>query len=519
MYRHFFKRVIDFIIALVLIILSLPFLLIGAIAIKADDRGPVFFNQERVGKDNKIFTIYKLRSMKMQTHDPVTGRKLRDKERVTRAGRFVRKTSIDELPQLFNVLKGDMSFVGPRPLLVKYLPYYTNEELHRHDVRPGITGLAQVNGRSNLPWEERFAYDLEYVKHITFLGDLSIWWKTIQKVFKGSDTSVNERPKGFVSLNLQREGRTWNDQFTPSDISCKVKNVVISGATGALGQAVVANLLDHNVNVVALQSPASTVRFPDSVHVIGYEEFFAIDVNEFNDFSQFKNEGFDTIHLAFPRSSTVEACMSGNEFTRRFISKVLELGTDRIINASSQSVYISTRENPAVETDDMTPSNLYDLCKSYNEFWIADKASSYKVPVCTLRIASLVGKEYEARIIPRFIKSALAGETVVINDADVMSFLDVHDCANAIVRVLNHPLIGGIYNLGTEESFSLVEICECISDQLVKNGKQPLQYEVEHKEEEGMNRSLNIEKFTHTFGWTAKKTLNDFVSDSIKQVI
>ncbi len=519
MYRHFFKRIFDFIIALILIILSLPFLLIGAIAIKCDDKGPVFFNQERVGKDNKVFTIYKLRSMKMQTHDPVTGRKLRDKERVTRAGRFVRKTSIDELPQLFNVLKGDMSFVGPRPLLVKYLPYYTNEELHRHDVRPGITGLAQVNGRSNLPWEERFAYDLEYVKDITFLGDLSIWWKTFQKVFRGSDTSVNERPKGFVSLNLQREGKTWNDQFTPSDISCKVKNVVISGATGALGREVINDLLDHNVNVVALQSAHSQVILPDSIHVIEYEDFFAIDVDEFNSFSHFNNEGFDTIHLAFPRSSTIEACMSGNEFTRRFINKVLQLGTDRIINASSQSVYTSTRANPAVESDEMTPANLYDLCKSYNEYWIEDKARSHKVPVCTLRIASLVGREYEARIIPRFIKCALAGDSVVINDADVMSFLDVKECANAIVRVLNHPLIGGIYNVGAEESFSLVEICECVNEQLVQKGLKPLHYEIEHKDEQGINRSLNVEKFTHTFGWTSQKTLKDFVADSINQVI
>ncbi len=519
MYRHFFKRVLDFIIALVLIVLTSPFLLIGAIVIKLDDKGPVFFNQQRVGKDNKVFTIYKLRSMKMQTHDPETGRKLRDKERVTSAGRFVRKTSIDELPQLFNVLKGDMSFVGPRPLLVKYLPYYTNEELHRHDVRPGITGLAQVNGRSNLPWEERFAYDLEYVKNITFLGDLSIWWKTFEKVFKGSDTSVNERPKGFVSLNLQREGQICNDQFTPSEITCKVKNVVVSGATGALGQSVISNLIDHSVNVLALISPTSTVSFPDTVRTITYEDFFNLDVESFNSLTGFNNEGFDTIHLAFPRTSTVEDCMSGNEFTRRFIGKVLELGTDRIINASSQSVYVSTREKPADETDDMTPVNLYDLCKSYNEYWIADKAHQYNVPVCTLRIASLVGKEYDTRIIPRFIKSALAGETVVVNDMDIMSFLDVNECANAITRVLNHPLIGGVFNLGTEESYTLVEICESINDQLIQYGKQPLNYVVEHKDSDGMNRTLNVEKFTHTFGWTAQKTLNDFVKDAIGQVM
>ena len=211
MYRKFIKRLLDIIFSIILIILTSPFLLIGIIAIKMDDHGSAFFNQVRIGKDNKKFTMYKLRSMKNQTHDK-DGRKLRDKERVTKAGRFIRKTSIDELPQLFNVLKGDMSFIGPRPLLVKYLPYYTEEELHRHDVRPGITGLAQVNGRSNLGWEKRFAYDVEYVNNITFLGDMRILGRTLGKVFKGADTSVNERPEGFVSLNIQRAGERLRDE-------------------------------------------------------------------------------------------------------------------------------------------------------------------------------------------------------------------------------------------------------------------------------------------------------------------
>ena len=209
MYKKYIKRLLDIIFSALLIVLTSPFLLIGIIVIKLDDHGPAFFSQPRIGKDCKEFTMYKLRSMKMQTHDK-DGRKLRDKERVTKAGVFIRKTSIDELPQLFNVLKGDMSFIGPRPLLVKYLPYYTEEEIHRHDVRPGITGLAQVNGRSNLAWEKRFEYDLEYVRNVSFKNDMKILGKTIKKVFKGSDTSVNERPKNFVSLNIQRENERKN---------------------------------------------------------------------------------------------------------------------------------------------------------------------------------------------------------------------------------------------------------------------------------------------------------------------
>lgn len=203
-YVKYIKRSIGFIIALVFLVLTLPLLLLGAILIKIDDNGPILFKQKRIGYKGKEFTIYKIRSMKLQEYDEV-GRKLRDKERVTKAGKFVRRTSIDELPQLLNILLGDMSFIGPRPLLVRYLPYYTDEELHRHDVRPGITGLAQINGRSNLGWSKRFEYDIEYVKNISLMTDIKIILKTIVKVFQGKDTSVMERPKNFQSLDIERK--------------------------------------------------------------------------------------------------------------------------------------------------------------------------------------------------------------------------------------------------------------------------------------------------------------------------
>lgn len=202
-YKKYIKRVLDFSFALFFLILSVPFIFIGYILIKLDSKGSAFFTQTRIGKDCKEFKIYKLRTMKLETHAK-DGRKLKDRERVTKSGKIIRKFSIDELPQLLNILKGDMSFVGPRPLLVRYLPYYTEEEIRRHDVLPGITGLAQINGRSNLQWEERFQYDLEYVEKLSFKLDVKILLKTIQKVFGGSNTSTI-RPKGLVDFDKHRD--------------------------------------------------------------------------------------------------------------------------------------------------------------------------------------------------------------------------------------------------------------------------------------------------------------------------
>lgn len=203
MYEKIIKPIFDFLLALLILVLSSPFLLLGMLYIKWDSKGPVLFKQERIGKDNQIIIIYKLRTMILDQYDQ-EGRKLRDKERVTKAGKLIRKLSLDEIPQLINILKGEMSFIGPRPLLVRYYPYYTDEELRRHDVKPGLTGLAQINGRSNIGWEERFKYDVEYVDNLSFALDVHIFFETLMKVIKGSDTSVSNRPKNLVSFDQHR---------------------------------------------------------------------------------------------------------------------------------------------------------------------------------------------------------------------------------------------------------------------------------------------------------------------------
>lgn len=171
-----------------LIILS-PVLLVTAILVRVKLGSPVIFCQERPGKDEQIFKLHKFRSMSDARDE--NGELLPDQERLGKFGRWLRATSIDELPELFDIFRGKMSIVGPRPLLVEYLPYYTEEERRRHDVRPGLTGLAQVNGRNTLTWEEKFSYDLAYVQHISFATDVSIFLRAIGKVLNRTGVQVN----------------------------------------------------------------------------------------------------------------------------------------------------------------------------------------------------------------------------------------------------------------------------------------------------------------------------------------
>lgn len=182
MYRNFFKRLFDILGALILIILTLPIMIWAYFAIKKHLGSPVIFTQSRPGKDEKIFQIYKFRSMSNAT-DP-NGNLLSDEIRLGNFGKKLRALSIDELPQLFNILKGDMSFIGPRPLLIEYLPLYSKEQKRRHNVRPGITGLAQVNGRNAISWREKFEFDRYYADNLSLILDIKIALKTIQKVIK-----------------------------------------------------------------------------------------------------------------------------------------------------------------------------------------------------------------------------------------------------------------------------------------------------------------------------------------------
>ncbi len=186
MYKKFFKRIIDFLLSLAGIIVFAPIGLIVYIVLFFVNKGNPFFYQKRPGKDEKVFSIIKFKSMTDKKDK--NGKLLPDADRVTKVGTFIRKTSLDEIPQLINILKGDMSLIGPRPLRVRYLPYYTEKEKIRHTIRPGVTGLAQISGRNDLSWDEKLGKDVEYVENLSFVNDVVIFFKTIRKVFVYDNT-------------------------------------------------------------------------------------------------------------------------------------------------------------------------------------------------------------------------------------------------------------------------------------------------------------------------------------------
>ena len=196
MYKHFFKRVVDFTVVLIALLIIWPFLLIITIWLHFANKGAgAFFFQERPGKDEKIFKVIKFKTMTDERD--AEGKLLPDADRLTPVGRFVRSTSIDELPQLINVLKGDMALIGPRPLLVQYLPLYSPKQARRHEVRPGISGWAQCHGRNAISWKQKFEYDVWYVDHVSLVTDLKVIWITIKKVLKRAD--INSSNAGVAT--------------------------------------------------------------------------------------------------------------------------------------------------------------------------------------------------------------------------------------------------------------------------------------------------------------------------------
>ena len=209
MYAKYIKRTLDLILSLMALIVLMPLMIIIGILVRINLGSPIIFKQKRPGKNEKIFTLYKFRTMTDKRD--IDGNLLPDEYRLTKFGKFLRSTSLDELPELINIIKGDMAIVGPRPLLVEYLPYYTEEEKHRHDVRPGLTGLAQVNGRNEISWEEKLKYDTEYIKEISFYSDLEIIFKTIKKTIKRKDIKMGKELQ-FGKLNVEREKKVVDNR-------------------------------------------------------------------------------------------------------------------------------------------------------------------------------------------------------------------------------------------------------------------------------------------------------------------
>lgn len=212
MYAKYVKRVLDFLCSLVALVILSPVFLIVAILVRVKLGRPVIFKQERPGKNEKIFTLYKFRTMTDEKDEE--GKLLPDEQRLTKFGKILRSTSLDELPELFNILKGNMSIVGPRPQLVKDMVFMTEEQRKRHSVRQGLTGLAQVSGRNNISWEEKINYDLQYIEHITFMDDCKIILKTVGKVLKKENIETD----GMVTAEdlcdyLLRTGKITKEEY------------------------------------------------------------------------------------------------------------------------------------------------------------------------------------------------------------------------------------------------------------------------------------------------------------------
>ena len=210
MYAKFFKRFLDFILSLCAVIVLSPILLVLIVLGTIFMRGNPFFFQERPGKDEKIFKLIKFRTM--DNRKDKEGNLLPDEIRLNKYGRFLRSTSLDELPELINILKGDMSIIGPRPLLIEYLPWYSETERHRHDVRPGLTGWAQVNGRNSIDWDTRFALDVEYVNNLSSVFDMKIFVLTIMKVLNRSDVAEDTREVEGNFADIRKEKMKSNHE-------------------------------------------------------------------------------------------------------------------------------------------------------------------------------------------------------------------------------------------------------------------------------------------------------------------
>ena len=220
MYKKFIKRFLDLILSLMALIILMPLMLIIYILVRIKLGKPAIFKQERPGKDEKIFTLYKFRTMTEEKDE--NGNLLPDEQRLTKFGKMLRSTSLDELPELINIIKGDMSIVGPRPQLVRDMVFMTEIQRKRHSVRQGLTGLAQVNGRNNITWEEKINYDLNYVNNITLIDDIKIVFKTIIKVFKREDTETD----GMQTAEDLGDYLLRNNKISKDDYTCKNKEAL-----------------------------------------------------------------------------------------------------------------------------------------------------------------------------------------------------------------------------------------------------------------------------------------------------
>lgn len=296
MYKKFFKRFFDIILSLIAIIILSPVYLIISVLVFIFMGWPILFKQPRPGKNEKIFNMYKFRTMTNKKDKD--GNLLPDEQRLPKFGRFLRKTSLDELPEMFCILTGTMSFVGPRPLLVEYLPYYTPKEHHRHDVRPGLTGWAQVNGRNSLKWDDRFNKDLEYVNNITFLFDIKIILLTVKKVLFKEDVQMGEELH-FSRLDIERGPKPILKKITIKDFKKNKADLYDCILELKKNDSIESNKIIENMETYLNDKSAIIICPYVENKIVGfiwgyYISNKKIHINYFSVLGKYRNNGFGT---------------------------------------------------------------------------------------------------------------------------------------------------------------------------------------------------------------------------------
>lgn len=296
MYKKFFKRFFDIVLSLIAIIILSPVYLVLSILVLIFMGWPILFKQPRPGKNEKIFNMYKFRTMTNKKDDE--GNLLPDEQRLNKFGRFLRKTSLDELPEIFCILNSSMSFVGPRPLLVEYLPYYTPKEHHRHDVRPGLTGWAQVNGRNSLKWDDRFNKDLEYVNNITFLFDIKIILLTVKKVLFKEDVQMGEELH-FSRLDIERGPKPILKKITIKDFKKNKADLYDCILELKKNDSIESNKIIENMETYLNDKSAIVICSYVENKIVGfiwgyYISNKKIHINYFSVLGKYRNNGFGT---------------------------------------------------------------------------------------------------------------------------------------------------------------------------------------------------------------------------------
>ena len=509
MYSRIGKRLLDVSISFVAIILLSWLFAILALLILVDLGKPVLFRVVRPGLGEKPFTMLKFRTMS-DARDKY-GEWLPDADRLDRLGRFLRATSLDELPELWNVLRGDMSLVGPRPLSIKYLPFYTAEEKIRHDVKPGILGLAQVSGRNSLTWTQKFYYDVQYVQNVSLRVDLRIIFQGIYVVLSRKDIGQGEeQPVSLDDIRGDfRKAPRAEDQIRTKKpyIHSSSASIVVTGAGRFLGREIVRqHLLSlHAGSIHAVtREPQHLLDLcsDDRLKVISPERL--VDSNIVN--------GSIVIHAAFPRVDGGVGFAEGLEATSKILENSVRSGARAIVNISSQSVYDPYRLNAAREKDHPVLTSPYATAKFASEILV--EALCQNTQYLNVRLGSLVGIGLDSRVLNRFVQSAQVNHQLkVVGGGQKIEYLDVRDAAAGLLVLAELPEQHWqrTLNFGSGQHIFLLDVAKTVQRVAPDFVHQALRIEVEPAD----NREcswIDSSDMYELISWRPRYSLSDTVA-------